>query len=123
MRALRSGALLLGIPFVILFLIAGGGAGDAKMMAAIGAWVGAALAALYGFKHAFCFIRIPGKWLRADDSLFMFTAQQDSCFMQIIWKCNAYNIYFWSGNRSFHIDGAKRCFIILHESIYTLLAT
>ncbi len=34
--------LLLAFPFVILFLFAGGGAGDAKMMGAIGAWVGLA---------------------------------------------------------------------------------
>jgi len=32
--------LLLGFPFVVLFLFAGGGAGDAKLMAAVGAWVG-----------------------------------------------------------------------------------
>ena len=31
---------LLATPFVLLFLFAGGGAGDAKLMAAIGAWLG-----------------------------------------------------------------------------------
>jgi Flp pilus assembly protein protease CpaA len=35
-----AGCLLLGIPYVALFLFAGGGGGDAKLMAAIGAWVG-----------------------------------------------------------------------------------
>ncbi len=35
-----GGSLLLLIPFFLLFLFAGGGAGDAKLMAAIGAWVG-----------------------------------------------------------------------------------
>ncbi len=32
--------VVLALPFVILFVFAGGGAGDAKLMAAIGAWVG-----------------------------------------------------------------------------------
>jgi prepilin peptidase CpaA len=32
--------LLLGAPYVLLFLFAGGGAGDAKLMAAIGTWLG-----------------------------------------------------------------------------------
>ena len=35
-----TGMLLLGIPYFLLFAFAGGGAGDAKAMAAIGAWVG-----------------------------------------------------------------------------------
>lgn len=41
-------AILLALPYVILFLMASGGAGDAKLMAAIGAWLGIAygLAAL-----------------------------------------------------------------------------
>jgi prepilin peptidase CpaA len=34
------GCLLLGIPYMLLFIFAGGGAGDAKMLGAIGAWVG-----------------------------------------------------------------------------------
>ena len=33
-------ALALAAPYVLLFLIAGGGAADAKLMAAVGAWVG-----------------------------------------------------------------------------------
>jgi prepilin peptidase CpaA len=33
-------ALILMAPYVILFLFAGGGAGDAKLMAAVGAWLG-----------------------------------------------------------------------------------
>lgn len=33
-------ALLVMLPFVILFVVAGGGAGDAKMMGGIGAWLG-----------------------------------------------------------------------------------
>jgi prepilin peptidase CpaA len=32
--------VLLGMPYVLLFVFAGGGAGDAKLMGAIGAWVG-----------------------------------------------------------------------------------
>ncbi len=35
-----AGAVLAMTPFVLLFVFAGGGAGDAKLMAAIGAWVG-----------------------------------------------------------------------------------
>lgn len=33
-------SVLLAVPYVILFLCAGGGAGDAKMMAGVGAWLG-----------------------------------------------------------------------------------
>jgi prepilin peptidase CpaA len=33
-------ALVLAIPYVVLFLIAGGGAADAKLMGAVGAWLG-----------------------------------------------------------------------------------
>ena len=33
------GAVLLGLPFVILFVFAGGGAGDAKLMGGIGTWL------------------------------------------------------------------------------------
>lgn len=35
-----SGCVLLGLPFVLLFVFAGGGAGDAKLMMALGAWLG-----------------------------------------------------------------------------------
>ena len=36
------GCFVAALPFLILFLYAGGGAGDAKMMGAIGAWLGLA---------------------------------------------------------------------------------
>src|SRR5687767_1402314 len=35
-----AACLLLSAPYVVLFLFAGGGGGDAKLMGAIGAWVG-----------------------------------------------------------------------------------
>jgi prepilin peptidase CpaA len=35
-----AGAFLLALPFLVLFAVAGGGAGDAKLMGAIGAWLG-----------------------------------------------------------------------------------
>jgi prepilin peptidase CpaA len=35
-----GGCLLAALPFVVLFVYAGGGAGDAKLMGAIGAWLG-----------------------------------------------------------------------------------
>src|SRR5690348_11258812 len=35
-----AGAAVAGAPFFVLWLIGGGGAGDAKMMFAIGAWLG-----------------------------------------------------------------------------------
>lgn len=35
-----AAALLLSLPYIILFLFGGGGAGDAKLMGAIGAWLG-----------------------------------------------------------------------------------
>jgi len=34
------GSIMLMVPYVLLFALAGGGAGDAKLMAAIGAWLG-----------------------------------------------------------------------------------
>ena len=37
---LRSGVCCWACPYVALFLFAGGGGGDAKLMGAIGAWVG-----------------------------------------------------------------------------------
>jgi len=37
-----AGCLLLGVPYFLLFVFAGGGAGDAKIMAALGAWLGLA---------------------------------------------------------------------------------
>src|SRR5207247_9306079 len=37
-----AGCLLLGVPYFLLFVFAGGGAGDAKMMGALGAWLGLA---------------------------------------------------------------------------------
>lgn len=42
--------VLLAVPYVLLFIFAGGGAGDAKMMGAVGAWLGVinGLAALMG---------------------------------------------------------------------------
>lgn len=35
-----GGSILLALPFVVLFAVAGGGAGDAKLMGALGAWLG-----------------------------------------------------------------------------------
>lgn len=35
-----AASVLLALPYVLLFIFAGGGAGDAKMMGAIGAWLG-----------------------------------------------------------------------------------
>lgn len=37
-----AASVLIAIPYVFLFLFAGGGAGDAKMMAGVGAWLGIA---------------------------------------------------------------------------------
>ena len=35
-----AGSLLTSLPFVVLFIYGGGGAGDAKLMGALGAWLG-----------------------------------------------------------------------------------
>lgn len=35
-----AASVVLALPFVIMFLLGGGGAGDAKLMAGIGAWLG-----------------------------------------------------------------------------------
>jgi prepilin peptidase CpaA len=44
--------ILLSLPFVLLFLFANGGAGDAKLMGAIGAWIGLE----QGVKVLFCVV-------------------------------------------------------------------
>ncbi|MCL5279371.1 MAG: A24 family peptidase [Planctomycetes bacterium] len=35
-----AGGILVAVPYVLLFVFAGGGAGDAKMMGALGTWLG-----------------------------------------------------------------------------------
>ena len=49
-----AGALLMGIPFVLLFVLGGGGAGDAKLMAALGTWLGAGNGVLVLFAVVMC---------------------------------------------------------------------
>lgn len=63
-----TASLLLGLPFVLLFAFAGGGAGDAKLMLAVGAWLGVvnglvALAAVAasGVVMALCFALAAGR--------------------------------------------------------------
>jgi Flp pilus assembly protein protease CpaA len=41
-----AGCLMLAFPFVLLFIFAGGGAGDAKLLGAIGSWLGLASGAV-----------------------------------------------------------------------------
>jgi len=41
-----GGMVLMALPFVLLFVFAGGGAGDAKLMGALGAWLGLGQGAL-----------------------------------------------------------------------------
>lgn len=36
-----TGCLIMMVPFILLFIFAGGGAGDAKLMGALGTWLGA----------------------------------------------------------------------------------
>lgn len=55
-------AVVLGFPYVLLFMFAGGGAGDAKLMAAIGSWLGlsngiVALAAISIFAIMFALLK------------------------------------------------------------------
>ena len=50
-----GGALFLALPFVILFVFAGGGAGDAKLMAGVGAWLGFNLSVV-----VLCFVALAG---------------------------------------------------------------
>jgi prepilin peptidase CpaA len=45
---------MLALPYVVLFLFAGGGAGDAKLMAALGAWLGLVQGALVLAAVALC---------------------------------------------------------------------
>jgi Flp pilus assembly protein protease CpaA len=52
--------VILAAPYILLFLVAGGGAGDAKMMGAIGVWLGFTngLAALVGVSLAGVFLGV-----------------------------------------------------------------
>ncbi len=49
-----AASLILATPYVLLFIFAGGGAGDAKLMAAIGAWLGILNGLLALFAIALC---------------------------------------------------------------------
>jgi len=56
-RGLADGALasvILAAPYIVLFLVAGGGAGDAKCMGAIGAWLGVGQGAIVLASVAAC---------------------------------------------------------------------
>lgn len=69
-----AGSLILAVPFIVLFICARGGAGDAKLMGALGAWVGlrdaalilllvAACGVLMGFGYALLRGRAGRVWL------------------------------------------------------------
>lgn len=49
-----AASLILALPYVLLFVFAGGGAGDAKLMAALGAWLGIMNGLLALFTIALC---------------------------------------------------------------------
>ncbi len=49
-----AASLILALPYVLLFAFAGGGAGDAKLMAAVGAWLGIMNGLLALFAIALC---------------------------------------------------------------------
>lgn len=49
-----AASVILATPYVLLFVFAGGGAGDAKLMAAIGAWLGMLNGLLALFAIALC---------------------------------------------------------------------
>ncbi len=49
-----AASLILALPYVLLFMFAGGGAGDVKLMAAIGAWLGILNGLLALFVIALC---------------------------------------------------------------------
>ena len=70
------GGLLAALPYVLLFLFAGGGAGDAKMMAAIGSWLGVLMAAgallavaIVGGLLAVTFAVLARRWRQAAHNL------------------------------------------------------
>ena len=49
-----AASLILALPYVLLFMFASGGAGDAKLMAAVGAWLGIMNGLLALFTIALC---------------------------------------------------------------------
>ncbi len=49
-----AASVILALPYVLLFMFAGGGAGDAKLMAAVGAWLGILNGLLALFAIALC---------------------------------------------------------------------
>jgi Flp pilus assembly protein protease CpaA len=71
-----AGCVLAGLPFVLLFLFAGGGAADAKLMGALGMWLGArngtALllsVTLSGAALGVCYSLMHGSFRRLADNL------------------------------------------------------
>lgn len=71
-----AAGVILALPYVILFLFAGGGAGDAKLMAAAGTWLGlsSALAVLFfvsifGILFALAGAAFKGRLARVLDNL------------------------------------------------------
>jgi prepilin peptidase CpaA len=67
-----GGAAVAGLPFVVIWMMGGGGAGDAKMMLALGAWLGPANAfvatlavALAGGVLSLAYARAHGRMLVA----------------------------------------------------------
>ena len=64
-----ASALLLALPYVLLFVFAGGGAGDAKLMGAIGAWLGLALGAATLVSVCLAGIALAVVWARREGRL------------------------------------------------------
>lgn len=57
--------VLLALPYVLLFVVAGGGAGDAKLMGAAGAWLGLADGLVALLATCLCGVILGLAWARA----------------------------------------------------------
>src|SRR5688572_4085921 len=64
------------------------------------------------FKHSFCFSSISSKWFCSHHCLFVFAAEHDSFFVQIVWQRNANHFNFRAVDRSFYTCGGE-CYIII----------
>jgi prepilin peptidase CpaA len=85
-----AASLVLALPYVLLFLFAGGGAGDAKLMGAIGTWVGLSEGVIVLF-----FVSIAALFLALLTSIYK--KQLKTIFIKIFVDIHTFFVYLFSG--------------------------
>ncbi|MHC4186644.1 MAG: prepilin peptidase [Planctomycetota bacterium] len=85
-----AACLVLALPYVLLFLFAGGGAGDAKMMGAIGTWVGLSEGVI-----VLLFVSVAALFLALLTSIYK--KQLKNIFIKIFVDIHSFFVYLLSG--------------------------